>query len=143
LRLDTNEAPDGDGNPQNPIADYVTDINGDFVVAYSYFFRIGDQTTRDDTDEVEGSTEFNGSRPLPFQTDAANWFNSISDDTPAEAAGIGIDDFVPDAAIASEENFDPSSLAGTGFESAPFVGAIGSTDWTLGWTINNDGSVRE
>ena len=104
-------------------------LDGDQVVAYSYFFRFGDDLTR------------NGDGPLPFETEAETFFNTISKtETPAAAAGIGIASFVPDSEISSD--FDPSSW-GEDFESAPFVGAIGSTDWTLGWTVDKDRNLRE
>ncbi|MFW5759712.1 MAG: hypothetical protein ACOCXH_01885 [Cyclobacteriaceae bacterium] len=104
-------------------------LEGDQVIAYSYFFRIGDDITR------------NGDGSLPFESEAETFFNTISKtETPAAAAGIGIASFIPDELIPSD--FDPSTW-GDNFESAPFVGAIGSTDWTLGWTVDKDGNIRE
>jgi len=116
---------------QDNIDEFVTDLDGDFVLAYSYIFRIGDDATRDDSDDTQD---------LPFATDASTWFNTLSpDDTPAEAAGIGVNSFIPDASIPSD--FDPSTLDAF-FESANFVGAFGSEDWTTGWALNSDGTVR-
>jgi hypothetical protein len=125
LRLDVNPD-DGDD-----IANFVTDLDGDFVFAHGYIFRIGDSPTRDDGDSETA--------PLPFENDAAVWFNTIADETPAEAAGIGVNSFIPDAAITSD--FDPSTLDAF-FESANFVGAFGSEDWTTGWALNSDGTIR-
>ena len=98
-------------------------------------FQIGDQPTRDDFDDpVTGDP-----RPLAYETDAL-FLNTIdAANTPAAAAGIGVNDFVPDAAIMS--TFDPTTLGGT-FSAGSYVGAVGTTDWTLGWTLNADGSER-
>jgi len=123
LRLDATES---------NIGDFVTDMEGDFVLAHSYVVRIGDDFTRDDSDP--------SSMPLPFETDKETWVNVIERDLPAAATGIGVNDFVPDAAIAS--SFDPSTLSGI-FQASTFVGAIDpANDWTLGWVLNADGSVR-
>ncbi len=105
-------------------------LDGDQVVAYSYFFRFGDNLSRN-ADDI----------PLPFETEAETFFNTISKtETPAAAAGIGVASYVPNSLITSE--FDPASWGGE-FESAAFAGAIGTTDWTLGWTIDADGNPVE
>ena len=75
-----------------------------------------------------------------FETDAAT-FNNVIDAgaTPAAATGIGVNDFIPDALIPSA--FDPTTL--TGFSAGTYVGAFdGTTDWTAGWSLHADGSVR-
>ena len=108
-----------------------TDLDGDFVLAHSYIFRIGDDPTRDDSDP---------NLPLVFETNAGTYSNVIdADNIPVAAAGIGVEDFVPDAEITSA--FDPSAVDSF-FEAATYVGAIGTTDWTLGWTLNADGTPR-
>ena len=112
-----------------------TALDGDFVLANSYIFRIGDDPTRDDSDPEN--------LPLIFETDAATYSNTIPADqdiVPAEAVGIGVADFVPDSEITTGA-FDPTTL-GAPFQAGTFVGAIGPTDWTLGWTLNADGTPR-
>ena len=110
----------------------ITDIDGDYVLAHSIIIKIVHDPTRYDS--------YPDNIPLPFETDAASYFNTIDAvNTPAAAAGIGVNDFVPDAAIMS--TFDPTTLGGT-FSAGSYVGAVGTTDWTLGWTLNADGSER-
>jgi hypothetical protein len=99
------------------------------VLRNSYVFRIFDLPTRD-----------GNSVPLTFETNAATYNNIINKTTvPAAAAGIGVDDYTPNASIAS--TFNPSTLGGK-FVDAPFVGAIGTVDWTIGWALNTAGTVR-
>lgn len=109
----------------------------DNTIDFSYIFQIGDDPTRDDQDP--------DSMPLLFETDDVTYSNVIdADNTPTAAAGIGVGDYVPDATITSA--FDPTTLNGTGesfFQAGSYVGAIGATDWTLGWTLNADGTPRE
>ncbi|MEL7001572.1 MAG: hypothetical protein AAFN93_02425, partial [Bacteroidota bacterium] len=108
----------------------INGIDGDFVLAHSFIFQIGDQLTRDDQEP---------SQSLVFQTDNS-FVNTLSQmSTPGVAIGIGVAAFVPNAEITSA--FDPSTL-GAFFEAASFVGAIGSTDWTTGWSVNANGSIR-
>ena len=94
-----------DGIRQDDVDD-ISDLDGDFVLANSFVFQIGVQPTRDDFDDpVTGDP-----RPLAYETDAL-FLNTIdAANTPAAAAGIGVNDFVPDAAIMS--TFDPTTLGG-------------------------------
>lgn len=110
--------------------DLISGIAGPLVVAHSYLFRIGDDMTRDDSEpEV---------LPLPFETEADTYANVIAaDEVPPAAAGIGVGDFVPDTAVGSSYN---SSTLGSPFTDAEFVGAIGSENWTSGWSLNTDGN---
>ena len=95
--------------------------DGDYILAHSYIFQIADQPTRDGDDAI-----------LVYETNASAYSNVIQPmGTPNAAEGIESGNFVPDAPIASD--FDPSSIDPF-FDSAPFVGAIGDTDWTSGWT---------
>ncbi len=99
----------------------ITGIDGDNVVAHSYIFQIANLPTRD-----------GNSIPLPFETEATTYSNVIDKTgTPGAAEGIESGSFVPDAIIDSA--FDPSTLDPF-FDPAPYVGAIGDTDWTSGWT---------
>ncbi len=118
--------------------DYQTETPnyGDNTISNSFLFQIGDQPTRTDFDDpMTGNPTL-----LIFETDAGTYSNTIdAGNTPAAAAGIGVADFVPDASITS--SFDPTTI-GSFFQSGSYVGAIGTTDWTLGWTLNADGSAR-
>ena len=108
----------------------ISGIDGPLVVAHSYLFHIGDDVTRDESEpEV---------LPLPFETEADTYTNTIAaDEVPPAAVGIGVGDFVPDAAISSSYN---SSTLGVFFTDADFIGAIGSENWTSGWSLTTNGS---
>ncbi len=123
-----------DGFRQDNVSN-ISDINGSDVVAHSFIFRILDQPTRDDNDDpVTGKPG-----PLDYETDGGFMNTVDADNTPVAAAGIGVADFVPDALITS--GFDPTTL-GSAFGAGTYIGAIGSMDWTVGWTLNADGTVR-
>ncbi len=108
----------------------ISGIDGPLVVAHSYLFRIGDDVTRDESEPEVLS--------LPFETALDTYLNTIAaDEVPPAAAGIGVGDFIPDAAISSAYN---SAALGATFTNAEFVGAIGSENWTSGWSLNSDGS---
>ncbi|TRX48581.1 hypothetical protein FNH22_28720 [Fulvivirga sp. M361] len=105
-------------------------------IAHTYVFQIGGSGNPDS----EGIEELNWSQAL--REGAVNFYNMHGNQVDPDntlIAGIGVDDFVPDAEESSA--LDPSSLI-TGFTAATYVGAIGATDWTLGWTLNVDGSTR-
>ena len=110
--------------------DLISGVDGPLVVAHSYLFHIGDDVTRDESEpEV---------LPLPFETEADTYTNTITaDEVPPAAVGIGVGDFVPDAAISSSYN---SSTLGVFFTDADFIGAIGSENWTSGWSLTTNGS---
>lgn len=121
----------------------VTDLEGPTVFAYSYVFDVRRDPYRDDTDHGNpfmGFVDDNGSFQNPF----FNNVTGLDGDDPELISidGIGTNNPVPTASQASD--FDPETLAGAGFESAPFVGAIqdADNDWTVGWVKNADGSIR-
>jgi hypothetical protein len=123
------EFPDDGIRFDNP-ADITTppDLTG-AVFAHSYVFKIADQPTRDGNDI-----------PLVFETNVTAFSNVINKtNVPSEASGIAVGDFLPDTLIPSA--FDPTTL-GPNFSGGSFVGAIGLTDWTLGWVKNADGTIR-
>jgi hypothetical protein len=110
----------------------ITGIDGEFVLAYSYLFNIGDDVTRNDPENDDPTT------PLPFETEAEAYFNTIAaEETPTGAAGIGVADYTPDAIIASDYN---ASALGEFFTEASFVGAIGGDNWTSGWSVDAEGA---
>ena len=121
-----------------------TDLNGDNVLAYSYTFRGGDAAKSDGVRALYGTFDANGD-PLtnPFFNNALQGGPSADDFVFEEIAGIGTNDFVPDAEQTAKENFDPSTV-NPAFLSNTFVGAIqnADNDWTTGWTKNADGSLR-
>ena len=105
-------------------------IDGPLVVAHSYLFHIGDDVTRDESEPDV--------LPLPFETEADAYTNTIAADAvPPAAAGISVGDFIPDAAISSSYN---SGALGAFFTDAEFVGAVGSENWTSGWSLSTEGS---
>ncbi|MEM7548601.1 MAG: hypothetical protein AAF363_02940 [Bacteroidota bacterium] len=117
-----------DGFRQDDTGD-ITDIDGDFVVGNSYIFRIGDDPTRDDEDP---------NMPLAYETDMS-FMNTIDANTTL-IPGITSESFVPNSEFTTNAT-DPTSL-GEQFSSGQFIGAIGSTDWTQGWVLNPDGTLR-
>ncbi len=58
-------------------------------------------------------------------------------------AGIGVNDFIPDATVTAKDNHDPSTVDDF-FTSVTFVGAVENEagDWTVGWVKNPDGTIR-
>lgn len=121
-----------------------TDLSGDNVLAYSFTFRGGDAAKTDGVRALYGTFDANGD-PLtnPFFNNALQGGSDAEDFVFEEIAGIGTNDFVPDAEQTAKESFDPSSV-NAAFVSNNFVGAIqdANNDWTLGWTKNADGSLR-
>ncbi len=121
-----------------------TDLNGDNVLAYSYTFRGGDAAKSDGVRALYGTFDANGD-PLtnPFFNNALQGGPTADDFVFEEIAGIGTNDFVPDAEQVTKENFDPSTV-NAAFLSNTFVGAVqnADNDWTAGWTKNADGSLR-
>ena len=109
--------------------DLISGIDGPLVVAHSYLFRIGDDVTRDESEPEVLS--------LPFETDPGTYNNTIAaDEVPPAAVGLGVGDFIPDATISSSYN---SSALGAFFMDADFVGAVGSENWTSGWSLTTGG----
>ncbi|MBV6645580.1 MAG: hypothetical protein KI790_09035 [Cyclobacteriaceae bacterium] len=113
-------------------------VEGD-TIAHSYIFKIGgfgddgiipDGQTEGTTALRQAATRFAGNDGINIDAD-----NTL-------IAGIGINDFVPDAAQTSPYN---SGDLGAFFDDASYVGAVENAagDWTLGWTLNVDGSERQ
>ncbi len=123
-----------------------TDINGPTVFAHSYVFNVPTDPFRDDRAVPNNTNPFRGSL---VDGELVNpFFNNITGfegSTPllATIAGIGVNDFVPAAETVSA--FNPTS-ADAFFSAAPYVGAIrdnaAANDWTLGWSKNADGTIR-
>jgi hypothetical protein len=124
------EFPDDGIRFDNP-ADITTPPNlSGAVFANSYVFKIADLPTRDGNDIA-----------LAFETNAASFSNVIDkSNVPAAAAGITKDNFVPSSSIISV--FDPTTL-GSNFVTGSYVGAVGTTDWTIGWVKNPNGTIRQ
>ncbi len=124
-------------------------LEGPTVFAYSYVFDIREQHYRD---APFGGTRNpdDGSVVNPFFNNTTG-FNEVDDGMGGTVfepiyeviAGIGVNDFIPDATVTALENHDPSSVDAF-FESVTFVGAIENegSDWTTGWVKNTDGSIR-
>jgi hypothetical protein len=100
------------------------DLTGTRTIGHSHFFSIRDQALRDN------ATVFN-------QPVYNNSFTAI--------AGIGINDFVPDAETVT--TYNPQTL-NSWFTAARYVGAIrdgaAANDWTAdgNWCKNSDGTIR-
>lgn len=125
------------------------DLNGPTVFAYSYVFDISSQHYRD--------APFGGSRNSEDGSVLNPFFNNVVSYTEVDdgmggitfepvygvIAGIGANDFVPDAAVTALENHDPSTVDAF-FDSVIFVGAIEdeASDWSRGWSKNTDGTIR-
>ncbi len=111
---------------------------GSDSIANTYVFKIGG------TGETDGIPDGMGGFSSALRDGAVNFVdlygNQWSQSTTL-VAGIGIDDFVPDAAVAPTFTVDLTAI-NSFFENSGFVGAVGSTDWTLGWSLNTDGSAR-
>jgi len=121
----------------------VTDLNGDYVFAYSYVFNNADPI-KDEAMDFFGTFDMNGD-PLtnPFFNNALTGGESPDDFTFETIPGIGVDQFVPSTTVTAKENFNPSSVNPV-FESVTFVGAVenAANDWTIGWAKNPDGTIR-
>ncbi len=113
-------------------------IAGQDTIAHSFIFRIGgvDDDGIIPPGETEGTTALRDLWALEF----ADVPTLEIDPDNTLIPGIGVDDYVPDAA--ETVSFDPSTLDPF-FDAANYAGAVGSMDWTLGWTRNGDGSLRE
>jgi hypothetical protein len=108
-------------------------------IEYSYFFRIGG-TDATGIPALGNSTALR-ENAVQF-ADAA--FNNNINPTTTTIAGIGPNDYTPNASQAS--TYDPTALNDANFTFAAnqYVGAIGTTDWTTGgWARNADGSIRQ
>lgn len=122
----------------------VTDLNGPTVFAHSFIFDVPTDPYRDDTDNGNpfmGFVDEDGEFQNPFFNNVEG-FDESGNPVLTEIEGIGSGSFVPSAAQESE--FDPSSISGSGFSPAAFVGAVenSSGDWTRGWVRGFDGSIR-
>lgn len=107
-------------------------------IEHSFFFRIGG------TDPT-GITNLGNSTALRENAvQFASGFNNNINPTTTTVAGIGVNDYTPNAIQAS--TYNPTSLndANFTFQAFQYVGAIGTTDWTTGgWARNADGTIRQ
>lgn len=119
----------------------VTDPDGDAVFAYSYIFKVPKDPYRDLAVPFAGTFDpATGERLTnPFHNNVTKLLEG--DFEVEEIAGIGKEDFVPDAEQASD--FNPSAIHSF-FSTAAWVGAVNNAagDWTKGWAKNPDGSIR-
>ena len=108
------------------------------IISYCYIFQIAG--VGDDgiipIGETEGTTALRGNAVV-F---AGQSFNNEIDADSTLIKGIDEESFVPDAKV--EVAFAPSTLDPF-FDPAPYVGAIGDSDWTIGWSLNPNGSLRK
>ncbi len=139
------------------------DLDGPRVFAYSYVFDIGTQAYRDDRKaadldpdpvhinpfhgHLDGSDVFqnpffNNVTGLTYTNDNAEGY-PLYTPTLETIAGIGTNDFIPDATPTAKENHDPSTVDPF-FTSVTYVGAVENEagDWTVGWVKNPDGTIR-
>ncbi len=123
-------------------------LAGPKVFAYGYVFDLNSQHFRDNP--FGGSREVSGTILNPFFNNVTSYeevddgmggteFVPIYD----KIAGIGTNDFIPDATVTAKENHDPSTVDAF-FTSVTFVGAVenAENDWTVGWVKNPDGTIR-
>ena len=112
-------------------------VEGEDLMTHSYIFRIGGVS--DDGilvgDQTQGTTALRAN----FVEFAKPQYNNMINAESSLIDGIEVGDYVPGETVTSD--FDPTTL-GAFFEAASFVGAIGQTDWTLGWTLNTNGEPR-
>jgi hypothetical protein len=108
-------------------------------IEYSYFFKMGG-TDATGIPSIGNSTAL---RENAVQFAGAAFNNNINPGT-ATIPGIGVNDYTPSASQVSVYN--PVGLNDTNFSFQPFsyVGAIGTTDWTVGgWLKNSDGTIKQ
>ncbi len=118
----------------------ITDMNGSAVFAHSYIFSVPRDPFRELATAFAGTFNEDGSIATnPFHNNVISLSGSTYE--LETIPGIGVADFVPDAAQTSA--FNPSTL-GSFFTPADFVGAVKDEagDWTKGWVKNPDGSIR-
>ncbi len=107
-------------------------------VEHSYLFKISGV-------DASGIPELGNSTALrenAVQFAAPVYNNNINPST-TTIAGIGVNDFTPNAVQSS--TFNPTTLndSNFSFQAFQYVGAIGATDWTTGgWAKNADGTIR-
>jgi hypothetical protein len=106
-------------------------------IEHSYFFKIGGV-------DPTGITTLNNSTALRENAvQFATGFNNTIDPATTLIAGIGVNDYLPNASQSS--TFNPTTLNDTNFtfQAQQFVGAVSTTDWTAGgWLRNADGTIR-
>jgi hypothetical protein len=107
-------------------------------IEYSYFFKIGG------VDPTGITTLGNTTALRENAVQYATGFNNTIDPATTLLAGIGVNDYVPNASQAS--TFNPTTLndANFTFQAQLYVGAVSTTDWTTGgWLRNADGTIRQ
>ena len=113
-------------------------VDGEDIMTNTYIFLIGGIS--DDGIVEPGESEGTTALRDDFVEFAGPQYNNTISADNALVAGIEVGGYVPDAPVSS--TFDPTTL-GSFFEPGSFVGAIGDTDWTVGWTLNTDGNLRD
>ncbi|WKN45613.1 hypothetical protein [Tunicatimonas pelagia] len=115
---------------------------GQDIIAHTFIFQIGgmqdDGIGTEDPDVEEGPSPLRGAG-LIFYNQREQFNNQIDIDSTL-VSGIDSDSYVPDEI--PTVSFDPSTL-GEFFDTAPYAGAIGDTNWTAGWSLNADGEINE
>jgi hypothetical protein len=121
----------------------VTGLTGQTVFAHSFVFNIARNDFADFATAFAGTFDATSGQRLtnPFSNNVTA-FTAAAGYTTTPIAGIGINDYVPDAETASP--FNPTTLDAF-FQAAPFVGAVRNTaeDWTRGWTRNVNNTIRQ
>ncbi|WP_179353621.1 hypothetical protein [Winogradskyella vidalii] len=121
----------------------ISDLQGDNVLAYSYFFN-NDDPLKDNAIDFFGTFDEDGTLLTnPFYNNAITGGSDPDDLDFEEIDGIDVDQFVPNTSVTAKESFNPSTVDAF-FTSVTFVGAVenAENDWTTGWVKNVDGSIR-
>jgi hypothetical protein len=107
-------------------------------IEHSFFFKMGG------TDATGGIPSLGNSTALRENAvQFATGFNNNISPSTTTIAGIGVNDYTPNALQAS--TYNPTTLNDSNFtfQAFQYVGAIGSTDWTTGgWMKNPDGTIK-
>jgi hypothetical protein len=110
----------------------------DSRIEHSFFFKMGGT-------DVTGIPSLGNSTALRENAVqfATGFNNNISPGT-TTIAGVGVNDYTPNASQASTYNPTTLNSATFTFQAFQYVGAIGTTDWTSGgWARNADGTIRQ
>jgi hypothetical protein len=106
-------------------------------IEHSFFFKMGG------TDATGIPSLGNSTALRENAVQFATGFNNNISPSTTTIAGIGVNDYTPNALQAS--TYNPTTLNDSNFtfQAFQYVGAIGSTDWTTGgWMKNPDGTIK-